>query len=82
MTHAVPGLMRLALRTAETPAFEVDALGGGEVVHVAFALGVAKGIDITDIVVQAAIAAAVKCATGGGREGFPTEADVAVLLEE
>ncbi len=68
-----------------TKAFGIDAvdtLGAGDVFHGAFALGVARRLDISDIVVQSAAAAAVKCATGGGREGFPTEADVAALLEE
>jgi sulfofructose kinase len=60
----------------------VDTLGAGDVFHGAFALGVARGLDISDIVVMSAAAAAVKCAAGGGREGFPTEADVAALLEE
>lgn len=60
----------------------VDTLGAGDVFHGAFALGVARGLDISDIVVRSAAAAAVKCATGGGREGFPSEADVAALLEE
>lgn len=60
----------------------VDTLGAGDVFHGAFALGVARGLDISDIVVRSSAAAAVKCATGGGREGFPTEASVAALLEE
>ena len=68
-----------------TEAFGVDAvdtLGAGDVYHGAFALGVARGLDIRDIVVRSAAAAAVKCARGGGREGFPSEVDVAALLEE
>lgn len=60
----------------------VDTLGAGDVFHGAFALGVTRGLAMSDIVEWSAAAAAVKCATGGGRDGFPSEADVAALLEE
>jgi len=60
----------------------VDTLGAGDVFHGAFALGLARGLGMSDIVEWSAAAAAVKCATGGGRDGFPSEADVAALLEE
>ena len=68
-----------------TDAFAVDAvdtLGAGDVFHGTFALGLTRGLSIGDIVEWSAAAAAVKCATRGGREGFPSEADVAALLEE
>lgn len=60
----------------------VDTLGAGDVFHGAFALGLTRGLGISDIVAWSAAAAAVKCATRGGRDGFPTQVDVAALLEE
>ena len=68
-----------------TPAFPVDAvdtLGAGDVFHGAFALGVAHGRDVDDIVRRSSAAAALKCSRAGGRVGFPSDADVATYLEE
>jgi sulfofructose kinase len=60
----------------------VDTLGAGDVFHGAFALGVAEGAPIADIVEWSSVAAALKCASGGGRAGFPTRPDVEAYMEE
>jgi sulfofructose kinase len=60
----------------------VDTLGAGDVFHGAFALGLAQRRGADDIVRWSAASAAVKCARGGGRAGFPSQADVAAYLEE
>lgn len=71
--------------THRTPAFVVEAidtLGAGDVFHGAFALGVAEGHPTSDIVRWSSAAAAVKCAAGGGRDGFPSRHDVVAHIEE
>jgi sulfofructose kinase len=60
----------------------VDTLGAGDVFHGAFALGVAGGGAIADIVRWSSVAAALKCAHGGGRFGFPTLSEVEAHMEE
>jgi sulfofructose kinase len=67
-----------------TPAFEietVDTLGAGDVYHGAFALGIAEGREIEDVVLRAAGAAALKCSRYGGREGIPTKSEVDEFME-
>ncbi|MFO7700695.1 MAG: PfkB family carbohydrate kinase [Acidimicrobiia bacterium] len=59
----------------------VDTLGAGDVFHGAFALGLAEGRDLDDIVGWSSAVAAVKCGRGGGRSGFPSRADVDEFLE-
>lgn len=71
--------------TQRTPAFPVEAvdtLGAGDVFHGAFALGLAEGRPTSDIVRWSSAAAAVKCAAGGGRDGFPSRLDVVAHIEE
>ena len=71
--------------THRTPAFVVEAidtLGAGDVFHGTFALGVAEGHPTSDIVRWSSAAAAVKCAAGGGRDGFPSRHDVVAHFEE
>lgn len=70
--------------TRHTPAFRIDALdtlGAGDVFHGAYALGVAEGRPLDDIVEWASAVAAVKCARSGGRAAFPTRTEVADFLE-
>ena len=69
-------------RTPAYPVEAVDTLGAGDVFHGAFALGVAQGRPIDDIVRWSAASAAVKCSRAGGRVGFPSGADVHNYLEE
>jgi sulfofructose kinase len=66
-----------------TPAFRIDALdtlGAGDVFHGAYALGVAEGRPLADIVEWASAVAAVKCARAGGRIAFPTRDEVDQFL--
>ena len=67
-----------------TPAFRIDAmdtLGAGDVFHGAYALGVAEGRPVDDIVEWASAVAAVKCSRAGGRNAFPTRSEVDDFLE-
>lgn len=67
-----------------TPAFPIEArdtLGAGDVFHGAYALAVAEGRRLDDIVRWASAVAAVKCARAGGRMGFPTRDEVSDFLE-
>lgn len=59
----------------------VDTLGAGDVFHGAYALGVAEGRPLDDIVRWASAVAAVKCARAGGRAAFPSRDEVAEFLE-
>ena len=66
-------------------AFDVDVtntLGAGDVFHGAFALGLAEGRSIEDIIRWSSAAAAIKCTGRGAKDGFPTREDVTKLLEE
>ncbi len=69
--------------TRHTPAFRIDALdtlGAGDVFHGAYAVGVAEGRPLDDIVEWASAVAAVKCARAGGRQAFPTRDEVDAFL--
>ena len=60
--------------------FKVDAvntLGAGDVFHGAFALGLAEGRLLDDVIHWSAAAAALKCTI----ERFPTRNDVANLMK-
>jgi len=80
------GFRWLEAETVRTfPAIDVDVvntLGAGDVFHGAFALGLAEGRDVDDIIERSSAAAAVRCTGRGARDGFPTRADVTSLLEE
>jgi sulfofructose kinase len=72
-------------RTHHIDAFDVDVtntLGAGDVFHGAFALGLAEGRDIEEIIRWSSAAAAIKCTGRGARDGFPTRENVTKLLEE
>jgi sulfofructose kinase len=65
------------------PAFSVDAvdtLAAGDVFHGAFALALAEGHAMEEIMRFASAAAAIKCTRFGGRAGAPTRDDVAQFL--
>lgn len=65
-----------------TPALSVpvvDTLAAGDVFHGAFALGLAEGMAMAEIIRFASVAAAIKCSRFGGRLGCPTRADVAAF---
>lgn len=56
-------------------AFKVDAVdttGAGDVFHGAFAVGLARGWQIRDIVTFTSAVSAIKCTKVGGRAGIPT----------
>ena len=74
-----------AERVRVFPGIDVDVvstLGAGDVFHGAFALGLAEGRDVDDIIEWSSAAAAVKCTGRGAKDGFPIRADVTSLLEE
>ena len=58
----------------------VDTLAAGDVFHGAFTLAIAEGCNIATAVRFANAAAAIKCATFGGRLGSPTRQAVLALL--
>jgi sulfofructose kinase len=58
----------------------VDTLGAGDVFHGAFALALAEGQNVADIIEFANAAAAVKCTRFGGISGAPSRAEVVQLL--
>ncbi len=62
------------------PVKAVDTLAAGDVFHGAFLVGLAEGRPIAEIVAFANAAAAIKCATFGGRLGAPTRAEVEAVL--
>jgi sulfofructose kinase len=65
------------------PAFKVevvDTTGAGDAFHGAFALGVAEGRPIREIVRRASATAALKCSRLGGRAGLPTVDELAGFL--
>ena len=67
------------------PGFHVDAvntLGAGDVFHGAFALGLAEGRVLDEIIRWSSAAAALKCARQDPINGFPTRDDVANLMKE
>jgi sulfofructose kinase len=67
------------------PGFHVDAvntLGAGDVFHGAFALELAEGRALDEIIRWSSAAAALKCTRRGARGDFPTRDDVANLMKE
>ncbi|WIY53216.1 PfkB family carbohydrate kinase [Devosia sp. YIM 151766] len=62
------------------PVKAVDTLAAGDVFHGAFTLAIAEGRSIRDAIVFANAAAAIKCASLGGRLGTPDRATVETLL--
>jgi sulfofructose kinase len=65
------------------PAYAVratDTLGAGDVFHGAFALAIARGETVTDALLFASAAAAVKVQRNGGRSGYPVEEEVRAML--
>lgn len=67
------------------PAFKVDVadtLGAGDVFHGAFALALAEGRPIEDVILRASATAALKCTRFGGRAGIPTAEEVDRFLRQ
>lgn len=67
----------------QQPAFLVDAVdttGCGDVYHGAFAVGLARGLDLAGCMRLASAAAALKCRALGGRAGLPTAAELDAFL--
>ena len=65
------------------PAFEVDVVdttGAGDAFHGAFALGIAEGRSVRDIVRRASATAALKCTRLGSRAGLPSVDELATFL--
>ncbi len=62
------------------PVAAVDTLGAGDVFHGAFAYGIAIGQPTSDALRFASAASAVRCSRPGGRESFPSRAEVEKLL--
>ena len=65
------------------PAFDVDVVdttGAGDAFHGAFALGVAEGRSVRDVVRRASAAAALKCTRLGARAGLPSVDELAAFL--
>ena len=69
------------MRQAPPPPVKVvDTLAAGDVFHGAFTLALAEGQSIREAIVFANAAAAIKCASFGGRLGSPRRAEVKALL--
>ncbi|QND54370.1 sugar kinase (plasmid) [Phyllobacterium sp. 628] len=67
------------------PAFQVnvvDTLAAGDVFHAGFALGLAEGWAMPEIMRFASAAAAIKCTRFGGRAGAPTRMEVENFLSQ
>jgi sulfofructose kinase len=65
------------------PAFNVDVVdttGAGDAFHGAFALGLAEGRQLREIVRRASATAALKCTRLGARTGLPTIDELAAFL--
>lgn len=62
------------------PVAVVDTLGAGDVFHGAFAFGIAVGQSPPDALRFGSAASAMKCSRPGGRDGFPSRADVDALV--
>jgi sulfofructose kinase len=65
------------------PAFAVDAVdttGCGDVYHCAFAVGLARHLDLAGCMELASAAAALKCRALGGRGGLPSAAELDAFL--
>ncbi len=69
------------IRHVPAPRVEaIDTLGAGDVFHGAFALLLAEGRPMNEILLFASAAAAIKCTRFGGRLGAPSRAEVEALL--
>jgi len=71
-----------AVHAPSYPVAAVDTLGAGDVYHGAFALGVAEGRPIPEIVMRASATAALKCTRFGGRDGIPSRDEVNDFMKE
>jgi sulfofructose kinase len=60
----------------------VNTLGAGDIFHGAFALGVAEGRTIVDIVQWSSAAAALKCMGNGTRDDIPTRDAIETFLRQ
>jgi len=72
-------------RICETPVFTietVDTLGAGDVFHGAFALALAEGRAVEDVIRFAAAAAGLKCSRFGGSTAAPRRTEVDALLAQ
>jgi sulfofructose kinase len=69
--HSMPGYAIMA----------VDTLGAGDVFHGAYALALAEGREMADVVRFANAAAAIKCTRASGRRGIPSRAEVDAWLD-
>lgn len=58
----------------------IDTLAAGDVFHAAFALLLAEGRPMAEIIAFASAAAAIKCTRFGGRLGAPTRTEVEAFL--
>jgi sulfofructose kinase len=70
-------------RTVRQPAFQVDAVdttGCGDVYHGAYAVGLARRLDLAGCMRLASAAAALKCRALGGRAALPTAAELDAFL--
>ena len=68
-----------------TPALKIEAidtLAAGDVFHAAFALLLAEGRPMAEIIAFASAAAAIKCTRFGGRLGAPTRSEVEAFLRD
>jgi sulfofructose kinase len=66
--------------TPAPPVDAIDTLAAGDVFHAAFALGLVEGAPMADTIAFASAAAALKCASFGGRLGCPTRSEVETFL--
>lgn len=65
------------IRHLEAPCIKaVDTLAAGDIFHGTFALTLAEGMSIEDVMRLSSMAAAIKCQTFGGRLGAPTRAEL------
>ncbi len=71
-----------AIHAPSYPVAAIDTLGAGDVYHGAFALGVAEGRPIPEIVMMASATAALKCTRFGGRDGIPSRDEVNEFMKE
>ena len=84
VTLGANGYVWLEGKTLERhPAFNVDVVdttGAGDAFHGAFAIGIAEGRPVRDIVRRASAAAALKCTRLGSRAGLPSIDELAAFL--
>lgn len=60
----------------------MDTTGAGDVYHGAFLFGILKEWDLKDIMVFSSAAAAIKCASCGGRKGIPNYKSIIKFLKK